>query len=591
MSQTGHQAAARERRVWLPALVLLLLGLALYLPWLGASGLWDPWEPRYAQAAREMAASDNWIVPQYRLGPRLNKPPVTYWLIGLSQSVFGVNETAARLPSALLAVLSSVMLGLAFAIGGRPMEGFVAGAALLTGPQWLLLGRFATPNMPLASLLGIALALVLLLPSVESPRQKRVVQLAIVVSVAAAALTEWPRGILLPAWGVLGWGALRWGFKGPAGLVAVAAVYHAGQLGYSTPLNVASFALAALLVGWILHVRGGFAPRTLVIGALLLFLLVAPWFLFAYRLEPDGMKIWTYKHTWNLGESIQQHTGPYIYVVRILALGALPWTAAAVIGLIAGIRFRKDGMAGILAGTGIGMTLFFTLSEAQMGHFYVVMQPALAALAGIGVLSLFRRLDWSVVPAVATMAAVWFIAWRHPSRILETATVKRGLFGMELSVVVSGVVLAWVLVLVAARLRGRESWALASIVPALFLAGTLAFRVVPELEPKKSLRPMWTRYLEHREEGQPIGAVGLAKDSGFYYSDNAIVRLKRSDEIRAFLSGPGVKYLIGTSGALERPTRWFPGHCEWLDRSHATHRLVRCEPSDDPIRSPSAPAR
>jgi hypothetical protein len=388
--------------------------------------------------------------------------------------------------------------------------------------------------------------------------------------------------LLLPAWGVLGWGALRWGFKGPAGLVAVAALYHAGQLGYSVPLNVASSALAVLLVAWVLHVRGGLPVRTLVVGALLLFVLVAPWFLYAYRLEPDGMKIWTYKHTWNLGETIEQHTGPYDYVVRILALGAFPWTAAAVIGLIAGIRPGKDGMAGVLAGTWIGTTLFFTLSEAQMGHFYVVMQPALAALAGIGVVSLVRRLDWSVVPAAATLAAVWFVAWRHPSRILETATVKRSLYGVEPSAVITGVLLAWVLTLVAARLRRRESWALASIVPALFLAGTLGFWVVPQLEPKKSLRPMWIRYVEDREEGQPIGAVGRAKDSGFYYSDNysdnAIVRLKRPEKIRAFLSGPGVKYLIGPRSTLESAARQIPGHWEWLDRSHPSHRLARFEP-------------
>jgi len=572
MSQTEHQ-----RRVWLPVLVLLLLGLALYLPRLSASGLWDPWEPRYAQAAREMADADSWIVPQYRLDSRLNKPPLTYWLIALAHSAVGVNETAARLPSALLAVLCAASLGFAFAARGRPLEGLVAGAALLTGPQWLLLGRFATPDMPLASFLGIALALVLLLPSVAAPRHRRVVQLTIVVSIAAAALTDWPRGLLLPAWGVLGWSALRWGWKGVTGITAVAALYHAGQLGYSIPLNVASFVLAALLLAWSLHACAGLSLRALAVGAVVLFVLVAPWFFLAYQAEPEGMKIFTYKHGLNLGESVKQHTGPYSYVVRVVALGGMPWSAVAVIGLLAALRTRKDPMAGVLAGVWIGTTLFFTLSEAQMGHFYGVMQPALAGLAGIGTVSLVRKLDWSVVPAALTALAIGLVAWKDPSRILETATVKRSLYGVDLSVAAL-VVLAWVLVLVAARLLRRESWVLATAVPAVVLAGTLGFVVVPQLEPKKSLRPMWNVYLEDREEGQPIGAVGQGKDSGYYYSDNAIVRLKRSDKIRAFLSDPGTKYLIGTSNALKQTIRMFPGQWEWLDRSHPTHHLVRYEP-------------
>jgi 4-amino-4-deoxy-L-arabinose transferase-like glycosyltransferase len=585
MSDTEQQPAADQavgrmpgQRVWLPVLVLLLLGCALYLPRLGASGLWDPWEPRYAQAAREMAAADSWIVPQYRLDTRLNKPPLTYWLIALSHSVLGVNETAARLPSALLAVLCAASLGLAFASRGRPLEGLVAGAALLTGPQWLLLGRFATPDIPLAAFLGTALALVLLLPSVAGPRPRRFVQLAIVVLIAAAALTDWPRGLLLPAWGVLGWGALRWGWKGAAGLATVAAVYHAGQLGYSTPLNVASFVLAAVFLVWILHARAGFSIRAIAVGSALLCLLVAPWFVLATQAEPDGMKIFTYKHALNLGESVEQHTGPYGYVVRMVALGGMPWTAAAVVGLILAFRRGKDEMAGVLAGAWIGATLFFTLSEAQMGHFYGVMQPALAGLAGIGAVALARKLDWSVVPAAITVVAIWFVAWKDPSRILETATVKRSLYGVQLSLTVSLVVLAWVLVLVAARVLRRESWVVATTVPAIYLAGTLAFQVVPELEPKKSLRPMWNLYLEDRKEGQPIGAVGQGKDSGYYYSNNAIVRLKSTDKTRAFLSGPGTKYLIGPSGTLKKTAGAFPGRWEWLDRSHSTHRLVRYVP-------------
>ena len=88
---------------------------------------------------------------------------------------------------------------------------------------------------------------------------------------------------------------------------------------------------------------------------------------------------------------------------------------------------------------------------------------------------------------------------------------------------------------------------------------------------------MWELYLADRKADEPIGAVGQGKDSGYYYSDNAIVRLKRIEKTNEFLSGEGVKYLIGTSGALEQTMRVFPGRWEWLDRSHPTHRLVRYE--------------
>lgn len=575
----SNDEASWERRVGLTLLVLLVLGSVLYLPGLGASGLWDPWEPRYVQAAREMSAAENWIVPQYRLGPRLNKPPLTYWLIALSHSTFGVNEVAARLPSALLAILCATVLGLAFAWRGRTLEGLLAGAALLTAPQWLLLGRFATPDIPLAAFLGLVLALVLLLPSVACPQSRRWIHLALVFCTACAALTDWPRGLLLPAWGVLGWGALRCGWKGVAGLAVVATLYHWGQLTYNVPLQLASFAVTALILIWILHVRGGLSYRALAGGGALLLLLVAPWFVLAYQAQPEGMKIFAYKHALNLGESIEQHTGPYDYVLRIVAVGGLPWTAAAIAGLITAFRRRdRDDMSVLLAGAWIGGMLFFTLAEARMGHFYGVMQPALAGLAGIGAVGLVRRLGWSTVPAAAGVVLIGSYAWLQPSRILETATVKRNLYGIDLSLTIGLVLLAWVLALVAARVLRREWSLLAAIAPALFFAGTLAFHVVPQLESKKSLRPMWRLYLQEREPGEPIGAVGQGKDSGYYYSDNAIVRVKRTSQMREFLSGPGAKYLIGPKKTLEQVIDGFPGEWTWLDREHPTHRLIRFDP-------------
>jgi 4-amino-4-deoxy-L-arabinose transferase-like glycosyltransferase len=576
--QDDRGAARHGRRVWLPVLVLVVLGLALYLPRLGSPGLWDPWEPKYAQTAREMADASDWVIPHYRMDERLNKAPLTYWLIAASHAVFGVNETAARLPSALLAVLGAAALGFAFAARGRPMEGLMGGAALLTAPQWLLTGRFATPDMPLASFLAVTLALVLFLPSAASGRVRRLAPVALILLAAAAGLTDWPRGLLLPAWAVLGWAALRWSWKGPAALVAVAALYHAAQLSQSVPLNLAAIGLTIVLAAVILRVRAGVPSSVLLVGAVGIALLVAPWFLVAQHVEPNEFSLYRYKYAFNLGESVGQHTGPYAYVVRTVAVGGMPWSALAVIGLIAGMRPRKDETAGVLAGALIGATLFFTLSEARMGHFYAVIQPTVAGLAGIGAVALMRRLDWSAIPAAAVLLATCVAVWTRPGRLLETATVKTGLFGVQVTLVVIATVVAWALCVAAAKVRGRKSWLVASLVPALLLAGELGLRMVPALAVQKSTKPLWELYLERRQGDEPLGAFGQTKDSIFYYSNNSAIRLGEIEELQEFVARPGAKFLILALSSLGALRQAIPGRWETIPTDHPTHGLVRFEP-------------
>ena len=66
---------------------------------LGAPGLMDPDEGRYAEIAREFFVRGDWLIPQLNLLPYLEKPPLVYWLTALGFKVFGYSETAARLPS------------------------------------------------------------------------------------------------------------------------------------------------------------------------------------------------------------------------------------------------------------------------------------------------------------------------------------------------------------------------------------------------------------------------------------------------------------------------------------------------------------
>jgi putative flippase GtrA len=82
---------------------LLLTALLIRLATLGLYPLYDPSESRYAEMARKMVETDNWVTPMIDYGvPFWGKPPLTIWLTAFSMSLGGVNEWAARLPSLLL---------------------------------------------------------------------------------------------------------------------------------------------------------------------------------------------------------------------------------------------------------------------------------------------------------------------------------------------------------------------------------------------------------------------------------------------------------------------------------------------------------
>src|ERR1700723_3508555 len=86
---------------------LLLAGFCAFLFFygLGQFGLIGADEPRYAQVAREMLASHDWITPILGGRPWLEKPPLYYWQAMLAYSALGVSDLAARIPSAIDATL------------------------------------------------------------------------------------------------------------------------------------------------------------------------------------------------------------------------------------------------------------------------------------------------------------------------------------------------------------------------------------------------------------------------------------------------------------------------------------------------------
>jgi 4-amino-4-deoxy-L-arabinose transferase-like glycosyltransferase len=127
-------------------LVLLAAALPLYFWGLGAPSLWDVDEGRNATCALEMYESGNWIVPTFNGVLRADKPALLYWLQTAAYAVFGVSEFSARLPSALAALVTLLLI---YELG-RSMFGKATGfwAALIAGSTPMLVGaaRFANPD-------------------------------------------------------------------------------------------------------------------------------------------------------------------------------------------------------------------------------------------------------------------------------------------------------------------------------------------------------------------------------------------------------------------------------------------------------------
>lgn len=90
-----------RQRLYLTMVVLIILRVIAMI-WFP---LTDATESRYAEIARKMLETGNWVTPQYDYGvPFWAKPPLSTWLSAISMGIFGVNEFAARLPALVLSI-------------------------------------------------------------------------------------------------------------------------------------------------------------------------------------------------------------------------------------------------------------------------------------------------------------------------------------------------------------------------------------------------------------------------------------------------------------------------------------------------------
>ena len=161
---------------------VVVIGAILYLPMLGAGGLWDPWETHYGEVARRMLEQDDWISMWWQNEWFYSKPVLIMWMNAIGMALVGGNPfpdgelfSAAwgmRLPVTALALFC--VWGVYHFVSQRfsRRAGFVAAISLGTMPTFAFLAHQTMTDMPYVATMSLAICFIAL--AIEEDDQKEV---------------------------------------------------------------------------------------------------------------------------------------------------------------------------------------------------------------------------------------------------------------------------------------------------------------------------------------------------------------------------------------------------------------------------------
>ncbi len=185
-------------------IIIGIAGLFIFFPFLGNVHLFDWDEINFAEAAREMIVTGDYLTVRIDYEPFHEKPPLFIWFQVLSMKIFGVNEFAARFPNAVIGLITLLIL---FSIGKRiinPDFGKLWALAYIGSllPHFYFKSGIIDPAFNLFMFLSVYYLYRYHIGSLKLPESKGKPQLMISFAgffTACAVLTKGPVGLLLPA--------------------------------------------------------------------------------------------------------------------------------------------------------------------------------------------------------------------------------------------------------------------------------------------------------------------------------------------------------------------------------------------------------
>ncbi len=587
MSEVFLPKALRESRAmkWWKSLpverrqLLLVIGIAaaIFVPFLGSVGLWDPWETHYAEVARSMVVRGDYIHPYWEWAYFFSKPVLSMWLMAIGMRLVHsmhtpggplsiYTEWAVRMPFALLAIWGAVAVYLAAARIWTRRVGLIAAFALSTMPFYFLIARQAMTDMPLVSLMSGALACFMIAVFTREDHD-------------AAPRVPWLYAFYI----LMGFATLA-----------------KGLLGFMLP---GAIILAFLVVSGEWHLLKKLRIPT---GILVFLGVAAPWYT-AMTLF-DG-KDWEFK-TWFQRFIIHDHfdriaegvhtTTPntsFVYFVRELGFGMFPWVAAVpgALGLISRPKTARSKALPDQAKIFVLLWLLvafilFTLGATKFHHYAFPMVPPLAILCALYLDTLWEEgPDRNLVLLLLGLVLYIVVAQNlvlEPKHLVNLYVYKydrlypsrevdpRALFATAFSV-------AGLMLFAGFLWRSRR------ILFGTFFGLAAAFAIYTSwvhwvaLSPHWSQRDIFWTYYHDRKDHEPIAAYYMNWRGETFYSQNTVHQIKDPATLRKFVERPGSEYVVVERHRYEgmRSVLGFHYRCHILDRSNNKFYLVRVDPA------------
>lgn len=328
------------------ATALLVSCLFLYFWGLGRVPFYTKGEPREAVQVWEEVHNGEWILPLRNGHDLPSKPPLFHWLAGAASLARGsVDEFSIRLPSAVLATLSVLLVFWLGAVKWGTLAGVFSALMLATNFEWMRAASAARVDMTLTAFLIAAFVALDRIVSTPAPSPRALA--AFYASMALATLGKGPVGLLLP------------------GMVACTYLACRGDLGRLRQMWVVEGTIAALLVA----------------GA---------WYGLAIA---HGGKAFVYKQLWveNFGRFFAAdstgagHEHPFYYMIGGFFTGFAPWSFFVIpLGIHLFAERRRLEAEGFLYPLiwFASVFVFYSISQSKRTVYLLPIYPAAALLLG-----------------------------------------------------------------------------------------------------------------------------------------------------------------------------------------------------------------